>query len=149
MCLCHFLHVVMSCFSTGTYVYKFCRISMAKYVPSKSWTPSWILHLYWYSIPHIQLKLSVTSWFIMVPWYVPSVLWYFSLLFVDIWGTKSTPRTEKLNTGLNKYGILFNNSTFCYIAFIHRLIGLLKPKNNAINNKNTSATTLSLASKIE
>jgi hypothetical protein len=36
--------------------------------------------------------------------------------------------------------------TFFPLPFVCRLIGVLKPKNDAINNKNTSTTTLSLMS---
>ena len=54
------------------------------YVFIKSWTPSWIPHKYWYSVPHIQLKLNFTSNFIKRPPYLGSVLLNFPCI---LWNT--------------------------------------------------------------
>jgi hypothetical protein len=45
--------------------------------------------------------------------------------------------------------MIYSISEHFYIAFIHRQIEVSKPKNNAIDEKNLSATALSLALKVD
>ena len=101
----------MSFFPVRTYPQQLCIITTATYVYFKSWTPSWIPHKYWYSVPHIQLWLSFTSNFIRGPPYVGSVLLNFSLYSVKYRGTNSTLMYQTLSTGLKKYRGKFNYST--------------------------------------
>ena len=77
----------------------------------KSWTLSWILHKYWYSVPHIQLKLHFTSNFIRGPLYIGFVLLNFPLYSVEYKGTTWALTYQRLSTGLNKYPPKSNYST--------------------------------------